>query len=54
MFERVGEVVYRLDLLATSKVELVFHVSLLRKVLKLVHQVLSQLPMHEDALKIPE
>lgn len=54
ILERVGEVAYRLDLPITSKVHPVFHVSLLRKVLKPTHQVLSQLPSPEAAVQVPQ
>lgn len=50
----MGEVAYRLDLPATSKVHPIFHVSLLREVLKPMHQVLSRLPTPDNALKILE
>lgn len=54
ILERVGEVAYRLDLPNTSKVHPVFHVSLLRKVLKPTQQVLPCLPSPESAVQVPE
>lgn len=54
ILERVGEVAYCLDLPNTSKVHPVFHVSLLRKVLKPTQQVLPCLPSPESAVQVPE
>lgn len=53
ILERVGEVVYRLDLPASSKVHPMFHVSLLRNVLKPDQQILRSLPPPEAHLQIP-
>ena len=52
--ERVGEVTYRLDMPTSCKVHPVFHVSLLRKVLKPEHQVLPALPSPTDSIQIPK
>lgn len=50
----MGEVAYRLDLPASSKVHPVFHVSLLRRVLKPEDQLLPTLPIPEANLQVPE
>lgn len=54
ILEKVGEVAYKLDLPASSKVQPVFHVSLLLKVLKNDDQVLARLPSTDDNLRVPE
>lgn len=54
ILERIGAVAYRLDLPPSSKVHPVFHVSLLRKVLKPNCQVVPQLPPPDAHLLVPE
>jgi hypothetical protein len=47
-------VAYQLDLLDSSKIHSVVHVSLLRRFLKPKHQVQHQLPSSDDLFQVPE
>lgn len=53
ILERVSEVSYRLDVLATSRVHPVFHMSQLKPFLKRGQQVLPQLPSPDLLFQVP-
>ena len=53
ILERVGEVAYRLNLPATSRIHPVIHVSQLKKAVGANVQVNSQLPSPLDILQVP-